>query len=107
MAAVNVGTAGGGLFTGGSANPVESYSSDGPRRIFYSPDGVPITTGNFLFAIDGGTLLPKVDIAAADCVTTDVPAFSTFCGTSAATPHAGAIAALLKSAVPKFNASEI
>src|SRR5262249_21729744 len=36
-----------GPFTGGAANPVETYSSDGPRRVFYAADGTPITAGNF------------------------------------------------------------
>ena len=35
-----------GAFT--SSNQVESFSSDGPRRIFFNPDGSPITAGNFL-----------------------------------------------------------
>jgi hypothetical protein len=85
-------------FTGGSANPAETYSSDGPRRIFYNPDGSAITPGNVLFGSNGGRLLRKPDITAADCVAVTTPGFSPFCGTSAAAPHAAAIAALLKSA---------
>lgn len=34
-------------FTGAPANPVETYSSDGPRRVFFQADGMPITPGNF------------------------------------------------------------
>jgi hypothetical protein len=97
VAAVNVSTAGGGAFTGGGANPVETYSSDGPRRIFYNPNGSEITPGNVLFGAGGGRNLMKPDITAADCVTTTTPGFIPFCGTSAAAPHAAAIAALLKS----------
>ena len=85
-------------FTGGAANLAETYSSDGPRQIFYNPDGSAITPGNVLFSTNGGRLLRKPDITAADCVTTTTPGFSPFCGTSAAAPHAAAIAALLKSA---------
>jgi hypothetical protein len=88
---------GGGTFTGGPANPVETYSSDGPRRIFYQPNGTPITPGNLLFGTGGGVSLQKPDITAADCGVTTTPGFFTFCGTSAAAPHAGAIAALLMS----------
>ena len=40
---------------------------------------------------------PKPEIAAADGVSTTVPGFATFFGTSAAAPHAAAIAALMKS----------
>jgi hypothetical protein len=87
-------------FVGGGANPVTFYSSDGPRRIFYYPNGAPITPGNVLFTTNGGRVLSKPDITAADCVSTTVPGFSPFCGTSAAAPHAGAIAALLLSATP-------
>ena len=61
MAAVNVGTAGGGAFTGGAGNPVETYSCDGLRRIFYNPAGTAITPGNLLFGTNGGTLLQKPD----------------------------------------------
>jgi hypothetical protein len=84
-------------FTGGAANPVEPYSSDGPRRIFYEPTGAAITPDNFLFGTNGGRLLDKPDLTAADCVVTTTPGFSPFCGTSAAAPHAAAIAALQKS----------
>jgi uncharacterized repeat protein (TIGR01451 family) len=87
-------------FVGGATNPIETYSSDGPRRIFYNPNGTAITPGNVLFGTNGGTLLQKPDITAADCVSTTTPGFSPFCGTSAAAPHAGAIAALLLSASP-------
>ena len=98
VAATSVTTAGGGVFTGGTTNPIETYSSDGPRRIFYNPDGSAITPGNVLFGTGGGRDLKKPDITAADCVTTTTPDFIPFCGTSAAAPHAAAIAALLKSA---------
>jgi hypothetical protein len=93
VAAVNVATAGGGAFTGGSANPVENYSSDGLRRIFFNADGTAITPGDF--SSTGGRVVQKPDIAAADCVTTATPGFTRFCGTSAAAPHAAAIAALM------------
>ena len=39
VAAVDVAQAGGGEFTGGPTTPVELFSSDGNRRIFYDPDG--------------------------------------------------------------------
>jgi hypothetical protein len=92
-------------FGGGASIHVDDWSSDGPRRIFYTPAGTPITTGNLTHA--GGLLLQKPDIAAADCVTTDVPNFAPFCGTSAAAPHAAAIAALLMSHRPDLTPAQI
>ena len=93
VAAVDVRDAAGlgGVFAGTEA--VETYSSDGPRRVFYEANGTPITPGNF--SETGGELRAKPDLAAADCVSTATPGFATFCGTSAAAPHAAAIAALL------------
>src|SRR5215813_5290188 len=79
-------------------NKVELFSSDGPRRIFFDPAGAAITPGDF--SSTGGLLRQKPDITAADGVmVTGVGGFPTrFFGTSAAAPHAAAIAALLKSA---------
>lgn len=107
VAAVDVATASGGAFVGGATNPVETYSSDGPRRIFYNPNGTAITPGNILFGTAGGRELQKPDISAADCVTTTTPGFIPFCGTSAAAPHAAAIAALLKSAANKPGGGQV
>ncbi len=85
-------------FTGAEA--IETFSSDGPRRIFYNPDGTAITPGNFLHT--GGRVRLKPDITAADGVHTAMgkyhSVFDPFYGTSAAAPHAAAIAALLLSA---------
>jgi subtilisin family serine protease len=94
-------------FIGGSDVAVDSWSSDGPRRVFYDSEGHPVTPGNLTGA--GGTLLQKPDITAADCVTTDNPqaGLSIFCGTSAAAPHAAAIAALLMSARPSLTPTQI
>jgi subtilisin family serine protease len=93
VAAVDVRDAGdaGGVFDGSES--VQTFSSDGPRRVFYEADGTPITPGDF--SSTGGELRLKPDLAAADCVSTATPGFSTFCGTSAAAPHAAAIAGLL------------
>jgi hypothetical protein len=91
-----------------STDHVEYYSSDGPRKMFYNADGSPITPGNLLFQTNGGTTLPKVDISAADCVSTTLPPpFSPFCGTSAAAPHAASIAGLLRSAVPGITPAQV
>lgn len=80
-------------FAGGPTNPVETFSSDGPRRVFYRADGTPITPGDF--SSTGGLVRFKPDITAADGVSTATPGFNPFFGTSAAAPHAAAIAALV------------
>ena len=90
-----------------AANLVETFSSDGPRRVFYRADGTPYTPGDVSAA--GGTLRQKPDITAADGVSvTGVGGFgSPFFGTSAAAPHAGAIAALLKSSNSALTPAQI
>jgi subtilisin family serine protease len=94
-------------FPGGALNPTELFSSDGPRRIFFLPNGTPITPGNLLFGTNGGTVLIKPDITAADGTTVRTPGFIPFFGTSAAAPHAAAIAALLLSAKPGATGADI
>jgi subtilisin family serine protease len=93
VAAVDVRLAAGpgGSFAG--SEPVERFSSDGPRRIFYTASGYPYSPGDLLGS--GGIARQAPRLAAADCVDTATPGFNTFCGTSAAAPHAAAIAALL------------
>lgn len=91
-----------------SANSVEPFSSDGPRHVFYQADGTPITPGNFLST--GGAVRQKPDITAADGVVTTLPSGSglnPFYGTSAAAPHAGAIAALLWSYNPGLTPGQM
>lgn len=94
----------------GASSPVESFSSDGPRRVFYNEDGSPIIAGNFLFSTNGGSVRNKPDLTAADGVSTTLPSGSglnPFYGTSAAAPHAGAIAGLLKSASPSLTPAQV
>jgi subtilisin-like proprotein convertase family protein len=98
VAAIDVALARGGSFTGGPTNFVENFSADGPRRVFFKSDGTPFTPGNLLFSTNGGVMRRKPDLTAADGVMTNVPTIPSFFGTSAAAPHAAAIAALLKSA---------
>jgi hypothetical protein len=90
-----------------SANVTETFSSDGPRRIFFQANGTPYTPGNF--SATGGVVRQKPDITAADGVSvTGVGGFpSPFFGTSAAAPHAAAIAGLLKSANPALTPAQI
>ncbi len=94
-----------GVFT--TSNKVEVFSSDGPRRMFFNADSTAITANNFLFATSGGAVRNKPDITAADGVSTTLSSFTPFFGTSAAAPHAGAIAALLKSANSSLTAAQI
>lgn len=94
-------------FVGGAANPTEVFSSDGPARRFYNPDGTAITPNNFLFGTNGGLALSKPDIAAADAVTCRTPGFNPFFGTSAAAPHAAGIAALIKAKKPSLTRAQI
>lgn len=91
----------------GSTSLLEYFTSDGPRRIFFEGDGTPITPGNF--SASGGTALQKPDITAADGVAvTGVGGFGRpFYGTSAAAPHAAAIAGLVWSADPMMSATEV
>ncbi|MFC5104289.1 S8 family serine peptidase [Kibdelosporangium philippinense] len=84
---------------------VERFTSDGPRRIIYNADGTSITPGNV--SATGGELRNKPDLTAADGVTTTVPGFETFYGTSAAAPHAAAIAGLVLSGNPGITPAEV
>jgi hypothetical protein len=90
-----------------AANVVETFSSDGPRRIFYQADGTAFTPGNT--SSTGGSLRQKPDIAATDNVSvTGAGGFPIlFAGTSAAAPHAAALAALLKSGNPSLTPAQI
>ncbi len=93
-----------------NTNTVETFTSDGLRRIFYNADSTPVIPGNFLFSTNGGMVRNKPDITAADGVSTTLPAstgLNPFFGTSAAAPHAGAIAALIKSASPSMTSAQI
>jgi hypothetical protein len=99
-----------------AANFVECFSSDGPRRIFFNGDGSAITPNNFLQATNGGQVLAKPDFTAADGVSVSGAGFtgigldevhSPFYGTSAAAPHAAAIAALAWSRNPLQSAPQV
>ena len=79
-------------------NDPEDFSSRGPLRRFFNANGV---------RLGAPEVRGKPEIAAADRVSTTVPGFATFPGTSAAAPHAAAIAALVKSADPSLTVDEI
>ncbi|MBC7910219.1 MAG: S8 family serine peptidase [Pyrinomonadaceae bacterium] len=108
VASVDVATSFPNAYVGGAQNPVETASSDGPRRIFYNANGTAITPGNF--SSTGGTVRQKPDIAAADGNVTTLPpgsGLNPFFGTSAAAPHAAAIAGLIKSYRPSLTPAQI
>ena len=84
-------------------NGVEAFSSDGPRQMFFNPDGTALTPNNLLIGTSGGAVLNKPDFTAADGATTGVAGYQQFFGTSAAAPHAAAIAALMLQAVPTLT----
>lgn len=89
------------------SDTVEDFSSDGPRRVFFTADGTPYTPGNL--SSTGGTVRGKPDLTAADGVSTTLPpnsGLNPFYGTSAAAPHAGAIAALLRSFAPSLTPAQ-
>jgi streptogramin lyase len=78
----------------------ETYSSRGPVTMVYGPvDGT--TPASPLPRVER---LLKPDLTAADCVSTSMVQFSTFCGTSAAAPDAAAVAALMKQRNPRASA---
>ena len=89
-------------FSAGRSSSRRSAPTD-RGDIFYQADGTPITAGNV--SSTGGQVLQKPDITAADGVSvTGVGGFpNPFFGTSAAAPHAAAIAALVKSANPSLT----
>ncbi|MFI6027014.1 S8 family serine peptidase [Amycolatopsis magusensis] len=89
----------------GPDTQVERFSSDGPRRVFYESDGTPITPGNV--SASGGEVRQKPDLTAADGVSTSISNFNPFFGTSAAAPHAAAIAGLVLSGNPDLHPKEM
>jgi hypothetical protein len=112
VAAVDSFEANGGEFSAGPTTPVELFSSDGPRKIFFDNNNNPINPANpgLTFASRGGVSRAKPDLSAADGVSTTLPGGSglnPFFGTSAAAPHAGAVAALIKSAIPTATPAKI
>ncbi|WP_434442311.1 S8 family serine peptidase [Lentzea sp. E54] len=74
----------------------ERFTSDGPRKTFFAPDGSPLAETR-----------QKPDITAADGVTTSVPGFAPFYGTSASAPNAAAIAGLILSGNPTLSPAEV
>ncbi len=92
----------------GTDQQSETFSADGPRRIFFSAQGELLPgapPGDF--SSTGGIVRAKPELAAADGVMTSVEGFAPFFGTSAAAPHAAALAALYWSALPAESAGGV
>ncbi|KAA2261731.1 S8 family serine peptidase [Solihabitans fulvus] len=89
----------------GANTQLERFSSDGPRRVFFNADGTPLTPGNV--SASGGQVRQKPDLTAADGTQSNVPGFSPFFGTSAAAPHAAAIAGLVLSGNPGLSPADV
>ncbi|HEY4095954.1 MAG TPA: S8 family serine peptidase, partial [Baekduia sp.] len=86
-----------GTFTGAEAP--ERFTSDGPSHLLFAPDGTPLPGPD-------GVVRQKPDFTAADGVSTSVAGFQPFFGTSAAAPHAAAIAALVLSGNPDLRTGD-
>ena len=72
-------------------NTIESFSSRGPNTIYFNTSGNPITPVDRL----------QPSFTAADGVSTSVPGFGTFFGTSAASPNAAASTGLILDAADR------
>ena len=76
----------------------ESFSSRGPITHFFDVNGGPLATPD---------VRQKPNLASADGVSTTVAGLSPFFGTSAASPSAAGIAALIRSAKPLMPVDEL
>ncbi len=79
--------------------PHTSFSR-GPSTVLFDVDGNPITPA-------AAQVRTKPDLLGIDSVSTSIPGFSRFNGTSAAAPHVGAVAALLWQAEPALSTTQL
>jgi hypothetical protein len=88
---------------------VEPYSSHGPVTHYFGTAKTEIAAAPLAEPRE----ITKPDLVATDCglttffVPTQTPGINRFCGTSAAAPHAAAVAALMRSANPTLSAAQI
>ncbi len=79
-------------------NDPEPFSSRGPKTRLFDRNGVRLASPE---------LRQKPEIAGADGVSTSVPGFNPFFGTSAATPSAAGVGALVLSAQPSVTTDDL
>lgn len=91
-----------GTFQSQSGLQTEYFSSDGPRAVFYGLDGTTPLVSNLTGA---GSIVYQPTFSGPDGVSVHTPGFNPFYGTSCATPHIGALVALLRSASPSMIVS--
>jgi hypothetical protein len=92
----------------GDSSRIERYSSRGPVTHLFGPVEGP---GPAL-PLGAPEVIPKPNLAATDCGVTTFFAFPSagrwrFCGTSAAAPHAAAVAALVRQAKPTLATQQV
>ena len=90
-----------------NSSTAERFSSRGPVKHYFGP-----VNGAGAAAASGEQVIAKPDLAATDCGVTTFFAFFQagvwrFCGTSAAAPHAAAVAALIRQASPNAAGAEV